>query len=139
MPMEPVPCSRCGTFIRERGELLYSDDGDPMCVACRKKLDEPRRLRAATDPIVWRALGAAFWAVVGLPVAIVFLAGALFGSVPALSTGLVVLSQLRGDPELRERLGARHRLVWASAWVAVVFGLLGTLAVITNVVLRIAG
>lgn len=136
--MEPVPCSRCGTFIRERGELLYSDEGEPMCAGCRKKIDEPHKRRATTDPIVWRALGAAFWAIVGFPVALVFFAGALFGSVPALTTGLVVLSHLRGDRELRERLGTRYRLVWVSAWVGVVFGVLGALAVVANVVLRLA-
>ena len=132
--MEPVPCARCGTFIRERGELLYSDDGEPMCAPCRKTLDDPQRRRAATDPIVCRALGSAFWAVIGLPVALVFFAGALFGSVPALSTGPVVLSHLRGDRDLRERLGTRYRLVWVSAWVGVV----GTLATIANGVLRLA-
>lgn len=132
--MEPVPCSRCGTFIGERGELLYSDEGEPMCAGCRKKVDEPRKRRATTDPIVWRALGAAFWAVVGVPVALVFFAGALFGSVPALTTGLVVLSQLRGDRELRERLSTQYRL----GWVGVVFGVLGALAVVANVVLRLA-
>lgn len=135
--MEPVPCTRCGVFIRERSELLYSDDGEPMCAQCRKKLDEPQKLRAVTDPIVWRAVGAAFWGVVGLPVSVVFLAGALFGSVPALTTGLIVLSHLRGDVELRERLGGRYRLVWVSAWVGVAFGALGCLAVVANVLLRI--
>ena len=138
MPMEPVPCCRCGTFIRERGDLLYSDDGEPMCAGCRKKIDEPRKLQATTDPIVWRALGAAFGGIVGLPVALLFVVGALFGSVPALTTGLRVLSQLRDDRELREKLGRRYRLVWASAWVGVVFGGLGALAVVANVVLRLA-
>lgn len=135
--MEPVPCARCGVFIRERSELLYTDDGEPMCAPCRKKADEPRKLRAVTDPILWRALGGAFWGVIGLPISVVFLAGPLFGSVPALTTGLIVLSHLRGDEALRERLGGRYRLVWLSAWVAVAFGALGCLTVVANVLLRV--
>lgn len=80
--MEPVPCARCGVFIRERSELLYTDDGEPMCAPCRKKADEPRKLRAVTDPILWRALGGAFWGVIGLPISVVFLAGRCSAACP---------------------------------------------------------
>lgn len=132
--MEPVPCSRCGTFIRDRSELLYSDAGDPMCPACRRASDEPRRqvLRARTHPLVWRTLGAAFWSIAGLPVALLILGGAVVTSMPALSTGLVVLGNLRRDEELRAELGARLRLVRISAWVSVVFGSLGGLATLVR-------
>jgi hypothetical protein len=133
-PMEPVPCTRCGTFIRARTDLLYSDSGEAMCVGCREALDEPRRrtLKAATPPIVWRALGAAVWAVLGLPLTLLLVGGAVVASLPSLATGLVVLSHLKHDDELKDALGARLHLVRISAWVSVVFGALGGLVTLVR-------
>jgi hypothetical protein len=135
--MEPVPCSRCALFIRARSDLLYADDGAPMCASCRHTLDEPRRraLKSATPPIVWRPLGAAVWAVLGLPVAITLVGGAVVASMPSLATGLVVLSHLKNDDELREALGSRFRFVQVSAWVRVVFGALGGLVTLLRLAL----
>lgn len=139
--MNPVPCSRCGTFIRERRELLYSDAGDPMCPECRRAIDEPRRrqLRSRTHPLVWRSLGAAFWSVAGLPFSIIVLGGAVWASMPALSTGLVILSRLNGDEELRAEVGPRLRLVRTSAWVSVVLGAVGGFATLARLAVLLAG
>lgn len=53
---EVVPCVRCGSFV-QRSECLFSDDGEPMCLACREALDAGAAGRASRARSgVWRGV-----------------------------------------------------------------------------------
>ena len=140
--MTSPPCVRCGTFLVAATDVTYSDEGDPMCVACRERIDLESRERRESRTLISLAASSLGGAIFGLPVSFFFILGGLFFSVPAFGTGMLCLRQLRASsPGVLTALGGRRPIVRAAASVGVGLAGLGVVMLVVqilDVLLRIA-
>jgi hypothetical protein len=127
-PAAPLEaCTRCGTFIRDPREVLYSVAGDKVCPGCFElgELDLAKDGYART--VRNGGYAAPFFAAVAIMSTLVFSALAvLLVAVAALSAGGVLIAMVR-DPVLRQKIGWHVVPAGISAafalLVSVVFGL----------------
>ncbi len=122
MSTEPIPCTRCGTFIPTRREVYYSEQGDIVCRGCHQLQD----LAASETRYVKSVRGAGYSG--PAMVATGLLATALFGVFGLLLMGLGVLTSLGAlislvrDGDLRSRLGPHLLFISLFSGLAVLGG-----------------
>jgi len=129
----PLTCERCGTFLNDPAAVLYSDAGEPMCFACRERIDAQRSEASHARRLVGAATGALFTAVIGVPISFFFVIGAMIFSVPAMG----VAWRMRQQPPTVSTiaaLGARWRYVQFATIATLLIGALGVALMLFNLV-----
>jgi len=128
-------CARCGVFLESKADLTWSDDGEPMCVACRNRIDLGRREAALARRITSAVLSSLVGALIGLVAAVLIVFGALL-CVPAFGTGLWALRALRSaPPSVLAALGPRLVLLRVANVASLVLSGLGVVVLAVHVVL----
>ena len=117
--MAQSTCVRCGVFLASATDVTYSDEGEPMCVACRDHLDLQRKEAREARTLTALAVSSIAGSIVGLPFAFIFVLGGVAFSLPALGTATMCLRELKeASPGVLTVLGTRASLIRTAATIA---------------------
>ena len=132
--MATPSCIRCGVFLNAATDVTYSDEGEPMCVACRKRIDLDREERREARTLTGLALSSLGGALIGLPTSLFFVLAAIPFCFPAFGTGMLCLRGLKAAPPgVVTALGSRLPLVRLAAMMSVVVSVLTVVIMVAQI------
>jgi hypothetical protein len=133
--MSSQTCVRCGVFLSTQADVTYSDEGDPMCVVCRERIDRERKEAREARTLTAMAVSSLAGSVIGLPIAFIFVLGGVPFSLPAFGSARMCLKALQdAPPGVLTALGPRAQLIKVAATVATGLGGLGVAVMVVQIV-----
>jgi hypothetical protein len=128
--MAPPTCIRCGVFLNSATDVTYSDEGEPMCVACRERIDLDRKERREARTLVGLGLSSLGGALIALPTSLFF----VLAAIPFSVSGMLCLRGLKAAPPgVISAFGGRRPMVRVAATLGVAVSVLTVAVMVVQI------